>query len=236
MQTISKQQIKHSKIFSPGIIGGEIVYFLPTTNHCFFMKHSEEGEYVRDNGGKYAKLDIDAVVEARLLYLYENLESEKFIAVKEMLAEIENSLINEANAIKTKINNYLAWQLNDYTSMGDLDAVYGSAHTPTIIANNNTEAKAFIEHFSVYKLKEYAATLSALISGKNYEYLYRLLNFNEGKIQTSFKPGLLIDRQAFKKLNLLNDAAANSNTDLTDTVSLHQIAKTIVEKMYHPEI
>jgi len=232
MEPITKQQIKQSKIFSPGIIGGETVYFLPTSNHCFFMKHSEEGEYVRDNGGKYAKLDIDAVIEARLLYLSGNLEAEKATAVEEMEAEINFQLQVEAAAIVNKIVDYNSWKNGDYSSMGDLDTIYGSAHAPTVLSDNKRAAIDFLNEYP--NSNEIRQNLHTLVAQSNYKQLYIFIGFSMGKIAVSFKPGLLIDIKAYKQL-LLN-ISNNHNEDIEKYGSISAIARAVVENQYHPEI
>ncbi len=74
---MTKEKVIASKDFSPGIIGGGIVHFLVSgTNGLYFMKHEGHEKYLKDDSGKYVKISIDTVIEARVLYLLAHGEKE----------------------------------------------------------------------------------------------------------------------------------------------------------------
>lgn len=61
-------EIKKSKLYTPGLIGGEVVHFL-VAGHGFFLRHDTSKDFLKDDSGKAVVLPEKDVIEARQLYL-----------------------------------------------------------------------------------------------------------------------------------------------------------------------
>lgn len=94
---MKKEQVIKSGIFSPGLIGGEKIFFLKCDKDTFYLKHGEESPYLKDDKGKYVKMGFDDVVEARLSYLSTYFEQEKQEAVDFEYSKLTSELMAKAN-------------------------------------------------------------------------------------------------------------------------------------------
>lgn len=228
MPEVSKQQVLRSRIFSPGIIGGEKAIFISCDKNFFFMKHNGAKNYLKDGDGKYVKVAMEQVIEARILYLSSPgyMEQEKAEAIQDELEKLGKELVVKANEFISLVKQQEA----------HLSGHYDDILTKAIIEQNGTKEKyrdKAVEFFRIVPTAvEIKQALSEAVSQKDYETLYRYLNRFEPL--GSFKTSEGADITAF--VNLFHASVVNNTiADLQEKGALYLKAKINVEKTYYPE-
>ncbi len=221
-------QVKNSKIFSPGLIGGEIVYFLFAEKDLFYMKHVQDGPYVKDDKGKYSKIHMNDVIEARLLYWAAYGEKEKALAVKEETETLGKELCEKSQKVIDRISELERFATKQYLPMegGLMDMV-----SPTYKEEKEKQAVLFFANHP--GALEFAEKLRHFIKMKNYEELYRHC-IEPGEPVATFSNAKDADFTAM--INIFGAANIEKTTiALKEKGSLHLMATAIIEKRYHPE-
>lgn len=236
---MTKEQIKKSKKYSPGLIGGEIVAFLPSEKNTFFLKHDGQENFLKDENGKFVKMDIENVVDARFLYLTTFEEKEKQDAVNSEFESLKRKLQEKANEIINKINQYENWVNGKWHSLNSTDTtmavivehLYAQQGTNIKEQNKIAGQMFFTQNPTALEMRE---KLKTLLENEDYDYLDHLLNFEFWKPLATFKNGEDVDFTAFVNLfgakNIMNTIDENATKG-----SLYLKAKINVEKSYFPE-
>jgi len=222
-------QIKKSRIFSPGLIGGESVYFLSAEKDLFYIKYNDKDGYVKDNKNKYVKINIDEVIEARLLYWCSYGGKEKKQAINDEIKKMGKELVVKAEKIIKQIERFerIANKKYDdveFSLMQLISKDYQEKQEKQAVAFFNDNPTAAV-------LKN---TLLEMIEKKDYEGLYQQVEFEFGKALVTFKNGSDIDFTALSNLfgqrNIEKTISA-----LEEKGALYVKAMAIVEKRYYPE-
>lgn len=237
---MNKTQIKKSKKFSPGIIGGSVVTFLPSVKNTFFIKHEGESDYLKDENGQYVFMDIDAVIDARFIYLTTFGEKEKEDAVNVEFARMKKQLKEKANEIIDNITQYENW-LNGVwhprnTTFTDMSVImehlYAQQGTNIKEQNKLAAESFFADNPTALQERD---RLTSLLKNEDYDTLDYLLEFEFGKPLATFKYEDNSDMAAF--VNLFG--AANIDKTVEDKISKGSLflkAKIKVEQSYYPEV
>jgi len=226
---ITKEQIIKSGRLSPGLIGGEIVYFLLASKNLYFINHSEDGPYSKDNKGKYIKMPLEEVVEARELYLTSFWEKEKSEAIQEELKIIKKALKEEAEALIKTIEKYDRWRLYKYDGFTELLSTAFTGSNYDLKKENKKKADKFFEGDNEKNYLEIKDKLKDYLLYKDYEQIYFL--FNSGKpIGTFSTKG---DLTAL--INVFGADNINKSIDTLKESPLLLLAEINVNKKYFPQ-
>jgi hypothetical protein len=219
---MTKEQILKSKILSPGIIGGSIVKFLDAGKNTFFLKHEGSEDYLKDENGKYVKMAIDDVLQARMLYLSSFEEKEKEEAIQRQVEKLADGYIKKANEVIEKITIYDSYRKEDSVNMQILEKMNRNIYEQKI-----KEVEAFWENNPT--ALEYKEMLEKAIEDKDYESLFSVF---EDNLIASFST--IGELEALKNIFGI-DNLAKTIEERNQKGSLHLKAKVEVEKRYHPE-
>lgn len=175
-------QIKKSKIYSPGLLDGKIVNFLPSVKKTFYVQNKGEAGYARDQNNKYIILDIDKVIQARFEYMEIYADAEKAEMIQKEIERLQDELVKKAQRIIDSVE--LAEAARDrrpakgqnFTQHVLQQAMY--AIGPSEMDKNENQAKLyFARNPDAIKLKE---GLIKLVDDKDYISLhYLFIKFGE---------------------------------------------------------
>ena len=230
---MTKAQIKKNKIYSPGLIGGEIVYFLEASKGLFFINHEGTEGYVKDNKGQYVKIALQDVIDARFTYLSSFLEKEMEAAIKDELKVLGQKYVETAQKLIDNIEKYEA-RVNDSYEKDSFNI-----HSIIFQLQENPEkAKQEYKQRAVDFFNQYPDAirlkneLKSWVEKEDYESLYRSLNAMKPMGSFNIKEGA--DLTAF--INLFGgDRIGHTVDELVEKGSLYLAAKINVEKKYYPE-
>lgn len=240
---MNKADVVKSKIYSPGLIGGEVVTFLEASNsnwkydkRYFFIKHTGSESYLKDELGKFVKLPIDDVVEARLLYLAGYQAKEMKAAIKEELAQLQTDLTKKATDIIKKVKQMEMYRDGSFPK-GSIEEMLlnhrQDPEEPTVAEKYKAKADAFFQQIPT--AGAFKDKLEQLLTAKDFDSLYYLFNNDHWlPLLASFKTGDDVNLTAL--VNVFGAKNINKSLDtLVKKGSLALIAKINVEKRYNPE-
>lgn len=219
---MTKDQIIKSQIYSPGLIGGEKVYFLPGENG-YFIKHEGQSAYLKDNKGKFVLLPLADVIEARITYLATYYEQEKEFAIQEQIKSMHAEAIEKAQEIIKLITGHQNRRDGVKNEISFLEAL------PGIKEKLERETKTFFkQNPNAIEIKD---DFAQLITNEDYDTLYCRLEQGAGKPLATFN----FNGDLAALVNLFHAKALdNTVKELKEKGSLYLEAKIIVEKKYFP--
>lgn len=231
---MTKAQIKKSKIYSPGLIGGEVVHFLSASKGLFFLNHDGHDGYVKDDKGIYSKLTLNEVIDARFTYLSSFLEKEMKDAIEEEMGIIGMKYVKMAEELIYKIERYEERMNDSYEKDSfNIHSLIFQLQPDPGKAKQEYKQKA-VDFFNE---NPYALTLKnkikLFVEKKDYESLYKhFISF--GDAMGSFRISEESDLTAF--INIFGAKNIDKTLDeMKEKGSLFLIAKINVEKKYYPE-
>ncbi len=230
---MTKQQIKKSGVFSPGIIDGNVFYFLSAKDGFFFKQEGQE-DYNRDDSGKFIKLDATAVIEARYQYLLLHQEKEMETEIQNEFERLGLQLVSKAQDIIKFIQGFECYtekyteDHKEDTSTIIFNAVLENAN-PEFLKQRKRQAELFF--INNPKALETKQQLLQYVEDKNYELLYSLVGFKFGEPMATFNMHSETDMFTLKQV-FSADVIEKTLTDLKEKGSLYLIAKINVEKKY----
>ncbi len=217
------EEIKKSGRFTPGLVGGETMNFLLADKDMYYLKRADQDSYLKDDNGKYVKLHIDEVVQARYRYLSENFEKEKEQSIDREYERLGKELTVKAAEIVKFVEEKNKWLTGN---VGILGAVLRDHNPQQYEASQREAVDFFRQHPTVNEL---VASLQELAEVKNYEGLHQMLGGHQEPLGT-FKLGSASLKRIFSK-----DALPQTLNDLTEKGALYVMARVNVEKRYFPE-
>jgi hypothetical protein len=223
---MNKEQIIKSKIYSPGLIGGSIVTFIPSVDNTFYIKHEGAESYLKDDKNKYVLFKIDAVVDARLLYLLSYEQVEKEGKIKSETQTIKKEVLEKVNGIIKTVKQFEAWREDSYI-LNILQSVVDSSERGKEMTDEREQQSKlfFIDNPDASETKE---RLIALIESGDYDSLYTWINFGKaaGVFDTTKDLTALVNTIGIKNIDKTIDKMKES--------ALYLEAKIRVEKKYYP--
>lgn len=224
----TKDDVKKSRLFSPGIFEEKIVYFLHAGNDFFYVKEAAEAPYLKDGKGKYIQYKLDAVIKARLQYLAVYFEQELESSINNEIDNLKNEVKEKAEKIINIITQYERWAQGNQTVIESIFASMAEQDERILIEKGKSFLKLYPDAADI-KLKLQDAVLKA-----DYSVLHKLVHFYFIQPAATFKIGQDDNITALK--NIFGAANINDTLDeMNEKGPLYLEAKVKVEKMYFPQ-
>lgn len=232
---MNSDQVQQSKIYSPGLINGQVVNFLESTKGLFFYRY-EGKDYERDKEKKFLKMPLEEVINARLAYLEIHEDQEIQNATNDELKRLQADIKKRADDIIQKITTVENWRDGIYK--GDLLKALATAPISRDgkITTSEKENKEIADQFftanpTALKIRD---TLRSMVKDRDYEGLHIFFEVREKPTPLgTFKTGKDVDLTAFQKVFSAKNIDATLKS-LKEKGSLAVIAQVNTNKKYYP--
>ena len=232
---MTKEQIIKSKIYSPGLIGGEVVTFLQAPKNTFYVTHQGKEGFLKDDNNKFVLFNIEKVVDARYLYLTNSLEQEKENRNQSEIIVITNELLKKKKKHIDHIQMNENWLIGVKNSSGNItidqlqeiaDDLESKKIGQPMWEHRKKQAEYFFEQntFAI----DFKNELLELIKNENWNKLYSIFRKKNNPI--TFKT----DGDLTALINTIGANVIENTIEKMKESSLYLEAKVKVEKMYYP--